>query len=105
MLTKLAPETNSTYRSLQIYNDLKCVIRELIENSLDAHSTEIEIKIVNDGHTSILVRDNGCGIHESNFKALGELIIRSFLSPEEYHIEDSKFRRYHVYAQYIRVQG
>lgn len=38
------------------------VIKELIENSLDAQATQIEIEIEEGGCKKILVRDNGCGI-------------------------------------------
>ena len=38
------------------------VIKELIENSLDAGASQIEIEIEEGGIKKILVRDNGCGI-------------------------------------------
>ena len=38
------------------------IVKELIENSIDAGSTEIHISIDKGGIESIIVKDNGCGI-------------------------------------------
>ena len=38
------------------------IVKELIENSIDAGSTEIHISIDKGGMESIIVKDNGCGI-------------------------------------------
>ncbi len=42
------------------------VVRELIDNSIDAGATEIQIVINNGGKDFILVRDNGCGMDEAD---------------------------------------
>jgi len=38
------------------------VIKELVENSIDAHSTEIKIDLINAGTKSIKITDNGMGM-------------------------------------------
>ncbi len=39
------------------------IIKELVENALDASASEIDIQVDGDGFTEIQVRDNGGGIH------------------------------------------
>lgn len=41
------------------------MVKELVENSLDAGADKIEIKIENGGITCVEVSDNGCGIEKS----------------------------------------
>lgn len=42
------------------------IVKELVENSIDAGSTAITIEITNGGIKKILVKDNGCGIEEDD---------------------------------------
>ena len=42
------------------------VVKELLENSLDAGSTEIKIILKGGGNTSIIVQDNGIGLNKSD---------------------------------------
>lgn len=44
------------------------IIKELIENSLDANSNAIEVTIVNGGKTLITVKDNGWGIPQDDLQ-------------------------------------
>lgn len=54
-----------------IFN-LAIAVKELLENSIDAGATLIEIKLKGYGETSIEVADNGNGVEESNFEGLSE---------------------------------
>ncbi|PIE42442.1 MAG: DNA mismatch repair endonuclease MutL [Gammaproteobacteria bacterium] len=42
------------------------IIKELIENSLDAKATKIDVEITNGGTKAIVIRDNGVGIAEDD---------------------------------------
>ncbi|KAG2312078.1 hypothetical protein Bca52824_023635 [Brassica carinata] len=54
----------------QVILDLSSAIKELVENSLDAGATSIEINLRDYGEDYFQVIDNGCGISPSNFKVL-----------------------------------
>ena len=44
------------------------VIKELMENAIDAGSSSVTVEIKNGGITYIRVTDNGCGISRKNLK-------------------------------------
>ena len=44
------------------------IVKELVENSLDAGASEILIEIENGGIDKIRIVDNGCGIHPDDVK-------------------------------------
>ncbi|CAH2071956.1 unnamed protein product [Thlaspi arvense] len=54
----------------QVILDLSSAIKELVENSLDAGATSIEINLRDYGEDYFQVIDNGCGISPTNFKVL-----------------------------------
>ncbi|KAJ2449364.1 ATP-binding mismatch repair protein [Coemansia sp. RSA 2336] len=54
----------------QVIVDLGTSVKELVENSLDAGATSVDIKLKDSGLTSIEVADNGSGIDEANYKSL-----------------------------------
>uniref|UniRef100_A0A5B7C9M9 Putative DNA mismatch repair protein PMS1 isoform X2 n=1 Tax=Davidia involucrata TaxID=16924 RepID=A0A5B7C9M9_DAVIN len=54
----------------QVILDLSSAVKELVENSLDAGATCIEISLKEHGEEWFQVIDNGCGISPNNFKVL-----------------------------------
>ncbi|KAI3660467.1 hypothetical protein MP638_004296 [Amoeboaphelidium occidentale] len=58
--------------SQQVITDFKGCVKELLENSLDAGATEIEIKLRDYGLKGVEVKDNGKGIEQRNFKLLAQ---------------------------------
>nr|XP_026486804.1 mismatch repair endonuclease PMS2 isoform X1 [Vanessa tameamea] len=54
----------------QVVLSLAVAVKELVENSLDAGATNIDIRIKNYGIDLIEVTDNGSGVTEDNFSAL-----------------------------------
>ncbi|KAK4273206.1 hypothetical protein QN277_021652 [Acacia crassicarpa] len=54
----------------QVILDLSSAVKELVENSLDAGATCIEIALKDYGEEWFQVIDNGCGISPNNFKVL-----------------------------------
>ncbi|XP_022640680.1 DNA mismatch repair protein PMS1 isoform X3 [Vigna radiata var. radiata] len=54
----------------QVILDLSSAVKELVENSLDAGATSVEISLKDFGEKWFQVIDNGCGISPDNFKFL-----------------------------------
>ena len=54
----------------QVILSLATAVKELIENSIDAGATNVEIKLKEFGVESFEVNDNGSGIEEKDFKAI-----------------------------------
>lgn len=51
-------------------------MKELVENSIDAGATIISIHLVEYGSELLEVSDNGSGVSEENFEALGMFSIK-----------------------------
>ncbi|KIW16343.1 hypothetical protein PV08_06394 [Exophiala spinifera] len=70
MATIKAIEAKSIHQiqSGQVIVDLCSVVKELVENSLDASATSIEVRFKNHGLDSIEVQDNGAGISAENYE-------------------------------------
>ncbi|KAJ5923687.1 hypothetical protein N7454_008932 [Penicillium verhagenii] len=70
MATIKAIEARSVHQiqSGQVITDLCSVAKELVENSLDAGATSIEVRFKNNGLDLIEVQDNGAGISPENYE-------------------------------------
>lgn len=85
MATIKAIEGRSVHQiqSGQVIVDLNSVVKELVENSLDAGATSIEVRFKNQGLDSIEVSDNGKGISPDDFERIALKHYTSKLSSYE----------------------
>ncbi|XP_054877107.1 mismatch repair endonuclease PMS2 isoform X2 [Poeciliopsis prolifica] len=67
-----AIDKHSVHRicSGQVVLSLATAVKELVENSIDAGATNVEVKLKECGAEQIEVSDNGRGVEEANFKGL-----------------------------------
>lgn len=61
-ISELPLKTIQYFNSYNPGNRIIDIVKELIENSIDAESTAISISLENGGYTSLIVQDNGFGI-------------------------------------------
>ncbi|KAH6567060.1 hypothetical protein BASA50_001379 [Batrachochytrium salamandrivorans] len=58
--------------SQQVVIDLAGIVKELVENSLDAGATSIDVKLIESGAEGVEVSDNGSGIGEADLVVLAK---------------------------------
>uniref|UniRef100_A0A3Q3X3L0 PMS1 homolog 1, mismatch repair system component n=1 Tax=Mola mola TaxID=94237 RepID=A0A3Q3X3L0_MOLML len=70
-MKQLPPETVQLLSSSQVITSVVNVVKELMENSLDAGASSIDVKLENHGLDRIEVRDNGLGIKAADTSVMG----------------------------------
>ena len=61
-IKQLAPEEIKKIAAGQVVERPATVVKELVENALDAHATEIALFVRDGGNSFVRVVDNGCGM-------------------------------------------
>ncbi|KAL7021117.1 hypothetical protein ACKWTF_011762 [Chironomus riparius] len=69
-IQRVSKDTVNKILSAQVILNIGIAVKELIENSVDACSTVIDIKIKEHGKEGFEVSDNGLGILEENFQGI-----------------------------------
>ncbi|CZR35090.1 uncharacterized protein FPRO_00788 [Fusarium proliferatum ET1] len=70
-ISALPPSSAHLLRSSSSLLDPLSMVKELVDNSIDAGATSIEITVAPNTVDKVQVRDNGCGIQVDDFKSLG----------------------------------
>lgn len=90
----LSPEVYNKIAAGEVIENPVGVVKELVENSIDAGATNIVIEVLEGGFSSITITDNGCGIeYEDILNAFTEHATSKLADIEElYYLQTLGFR-------------
>lgn len=71
-IRKLPPEVAIKIAAGEVIDRPVSVVKELVENSLDAGSDRITVELLEGGKSLVLVEDNGCGVHAAELPLAAE---------------------------------
>ena len=66
----LSPDTINRIAAGEVIERPASIVKELVENAIDAGSTQVSVEVFNGGISKIIVSDNGCGIEKDDMKDL-----------------------------------
>ena len=72
MIKKLPSNLINQIAAGEVVDDPVSIVKELLENSIDAKSTKIEIILFQGGKKKIIINDNGFGIQKKEIKSAFE---------------------------------
>jgi len=82
-IVRLTEELTRKIAAGEVIERPASVVKELIENAIDAKSERVEVEIVGGGATSIVVRDDGVGMSEGDLRLSVERYATSKISTED----------------------
>ncbi len=93
-ITILPDEVASQIAAGEVVERASSVVKELLENAIDAGATRISIRVVDAGKRLIEVSDNGCGIDQAELRLAVTRHATSKLRKSEdlFHIRTLGFR-------------
>ena len=68
VLSSLPANTVTLLRSGQVITSVSSVVKELVENSVDAGATNIDVRLEDYGLDSIEIKDNGSGVSKADVR-------------------------------------
>jgi len=82
-IKQLSPQVASMIAAGEVVERPLSVVKELVENSIDAGATALTVEIKAGGKDYIRVADNGCGIDRRQFRSAFKRFATSKISSEE----------------------